>query len=46
MASSPLTVSFLNATGEWLVSRHFSTLRAARNWAAIYRGGQGGERLA
>ncbi len=57
-SSSFLSVFLLNASGEWLLSRHFSTVRAARNWAkwlrtqsyakdvAVYRGGQGGERLA
>jgi hypothetical protein len=57
MPSSFLSVSFLHANGEWHVSRHFSTLRAARNWArflrshsyvsevVIHRGGPGGERV-
>lgn len=57
MSSSSLSVSFLNTTGEWEVSRFFSTVRAARSWArwlsgrsyvrevAIHRGGAGGERL-
>lgn len=53
------TVSFLNSSSQnWEISRHFSTLRAARKWsvwlsghsycaeAAIYRGGPGGERVA
>jgi hypothetical protein len=56
MPSSPLAVSFLS-NGTWTVSRYFSTVRAARNWArflrsqsyiaevAIHRGGSGGERL-
>lgn len=56
--SSLLSVSFVDATGEWQLSRYFETLRAARNWArmlasksyvrevAIHRGGQGGERVA
>ena len=54
MAASFLSVSFLSA-GAWQVSRHFSTVRAARSWArwlraqsyveavAIHRGGPGGE---
>lgn len=59
MASSTslLSVSFVDASGEWQLSRYFETLRAARNWAkmlsskayvrevAIHRGGQGGERV-
>lgn len=56
MSSSLLSVSLLTASG-WQISRHFSTLRAARRWArwlreqsyaqdvAIHRGGQGGERV-
>jgi hypothetical protein len=57
MPSSLLSVSLLS-NGTWQVSRYFSTVRAARNWArflrsqsyvsevAIHRGGQGGERVA
>ena len=56
-SSSFLSVSFADANGVWTVSRYFSTIRAARNWArfvgnlpntrevAIHRGGPGGERV-
>jgi hypothetical protein len=57
MPSSFLSVSLLS-DGTWTVSRYFSTVRAARNWArflrsqsyvadvAIHRGGPGGEPVA
>jgi len=56
-STSLLSVSFVDAFGEWQLSRYFQTLRAARSWArwlssqpyahevAIHRGGQGGERV-
>jgi hypothetical protein len=56
--SSFFSVSFLSSiSGEWTVSRHFSSRRAATAWArflrtqsyvrdyAIHRGGPGGERF-
>lgn len=33
--ASLYTVSFVTPAGETVVSRHFSTLRAARKWAAF-----------
>jgi hypothetical protein len=40
MARSLLTVSFLHIDGTIYVSRHFTTLAAARKWAAfIAKGG-------
>lgn len=52
-----LEVCFKDQSGNWISSRSFATIRAARSWAkliskhnyvaevAIYRGGAGGERL-